>query len=745
MKNIQRILSGLLILILLFSTFPLSEVYAAGTVYYVKANATGSNDGSSWTNAYTSLQSAIAVATSGDEIWVAAGIYKPTNNINRKLSFTPKVGVAIYGGFAGTETLLSERNWATNVTTLSGNIGAQNSTSDNSFHVVYISKVDNVRLDGFTITDGNASATTANYFGGGIYSIGNENLTLENLMITSNLARLKGGGLYDAETIATKLTNVSFIANYADEGGAMFDSTTTSMALVNVSFVNNTADDGGGLSNVNASPSLKNVTFSENRVTGVGGGMQNKSVNFYASPTLLNVTFKNNTAREGGGMVNISYAEWDDQAYAYPQLTNVNFNGNSAKLSGGGMQNNSYAPPDFDYWGALDPILTNVNFFNNSAGTSGGGMENHFHANAHLTNVTFSSNSAATGGGISTKDYSNVVLQNVTFNKNFASDTGGWLYNENSTPSFAHVTASGNTAIGNTCGINNKNAKPSFANSIFWDNGTEYCSNSNATFENSIIQGGCPAGNTCIQSISANPLLSELKNNGGFTKTMSLATNSPALDIGNSSKCTTPDQRGVERPQGPFCDAGAYEKEQSAVTLSSQAVNDGWIVGFTKDSKDSIFSLGDDDQNRQYRAILSFNTASLSLPAGAIISSVRLKLKAQSDLATNLSLYYALGDLIFDIHKGPFGNDVGLELRDFNAASSKDDIGRVSKTPVNGLYIETWKKSIAPYINLNGSTQFRLRLAKLTNNDNTLNTMQFFSGDAVAADRPQLIVYYYVP
>src|SRR5690606_37580377 len=71
-----------------------------GSVVYVKHDAAGSGDGSDWTNAYTGLQEAISAAAGGTQIWVAAGIYKPTaNTTERTATFTLKDDVEIYGGF----------------------------------------------------------------------------------------------------------------------------------------------------------------------------------------------------------------------------------------------------------------------------------------------------------------------------------------------------------------------------------------------------------------------------------------------------------------------------------------------------------------------------------------------------------------------------------------------------------------------------------------------------------------------
>lgn len=106
------------------------------TIHYVKPTASGTGDGSSWANASADLKAMINASAGGDEVWVAAGTYKPTTDNNPYTSFSMAQGVAIYGGFAGIETQRSERDWATNETILSGDIGVQGVKSDNTYHVV---------------------------------------------------------------------------------------------------------------------------------------------------------------------------------------------------------------------------------------------------------------------------------------------------------------------------------------------------------------------------------------------------------------------------------------------------------------------------------------------------------------------------------------------------------------------------------------------------------------------------------
>lgn len=140
---------------------------------FVDKDATGNNDGTSWADAYTDLQDALT-NYNGNEIWVAEGTYKPHAS-DRTATFSIPSGANIYGGFAGTETAVNQRVAGSNTTILSGDLnGDDNATlldteptrQDNSYHVITLKgDVQNVVLDGFTISGGNANGGTDNSCG----------------------------------------------------------------------------------------------------------------------------------------------------------------------------------------------------------------------------------------------------------------------------------------------------------------------------------------------------------------------------------------------------------------------------------------------------------------------------------------------------------------------------------------------------------------------------------------------------
>ncbi len=147
-------------------------VTAPAAQVYVDINATGNNDGTSWTDAYTNLQDAIDNTNLPTQIWVAQGTYLPTAGTGngRTFKLENKV-VEIYGGFNGTETALNQRDFRNNVTILSGDLNGDDNANisnteatraDNSYHVVSLKGTGiGTIIDGFTISDGNANGSNS--------------------------------------------------------------------------------------------------------------------------------------------------------------------------------------------------------------------------------------------------------------------------------------------------------------------------------------------------------------------------------------------------------------------------------------------------------------------------------------------------------------------------------------------------------------------------------------------------------
>ena len=220
-------------------------------VLYVNADAAAGGDGSSWAAALRSLQDALQVqyCTAIREIWVAKGAYLPTPTTNRDLAFVMKNNLTIYGGFAGAETAVGQRNLNLNPTILSGDIGVVNNNSDNSFNIIRNdgNGLNNTAiLDGFIITGGNANKGTY---------VGN-----------------RGGGAININS-APSYFNCAFSGNNAVEyGGGMFNQNLAPL-VVNSVFAGNRALYGGGLYNESASTNVVNSTFAGNLATAEGGAI----------------------------------------------------------------------------------------------------------------------------------------------------------------------------------------------------------------------------------------------------------------------------------------------------------------------------------------------------------------------------------------------------------------------------------------------------------------------------------------
>lgn len=183
-------------------------------------------------------------------------------------------------------------------------------------------------------------------------------------------------------------------------------------------------------------------------------------------------------------------------------------------------------------------------------------------------------------------------------------------------------------------------------------------------------------------------------------------------------------------------------------TAQSVAVNDGWVLesgentnkGGSLNNGAATFNLGDDAANRQYRAILHFD---LNLPADAVIVRAALRIKKQGLSGTNP--FTTHGNILLDIRNGAFGNNPALQTSDFQAGASKNAAATLRNAPTDDWYAVSLPSANLGFLNLNGTTQLRLRFSKDDNNDQGADFLRFYSGNAGAANRPQLIVTYYIP
>lgn len=252
--------------------------FDAHRVIFVKANATGSNTGRSWANAHPSLQTALGAAEANDDIWVAAGTYKPGNS--RGDTFTLKTNVDIYGGFNGTESTLAARNFKNNIVLLSGDLNGNDNygttpagnISDNSIHVV---RGGNARLDGVTIQGGNSNGAqgTPDSVGGGLFIHGSSG-NYRNLIFKHNHSSDRSGCLYSESATDLRLNNIAFSHCSGNRFGVAAQFTLSSLQEV------------------------KNLVFDNNQGTGNGSSSILKIEGLVNSASFENIVMVNNTATD---------------------------------------------------------------------------------------------------------------------------------------------------------------------------------------------------------------------------------------------------------------------------------------------------------------------------------------------------------------------------------------------------------------------------------------------------------------
>lgn len=211
---------------------------------------------------------------------------------------------------------------------------------------------------------------------------------------------------------------------------------------------------------------------------------------------------------------------------------------------------------------------------------------------------------------------------------------------------------------------------------------------------------------------------------------------------------------------GNFVTGEIYTINKITITLVTESfrstgMNDGWVLeatensntGGSKNSSADIFKLGDDKQNRQYRAILHFPT--YYLPDNAVVTRVILTIKKRDVIGTDPFTTHQ--NIVIDIQNGMFGNFnlfsfLSLELVDFIAPASAYNVGTIQNNPAGDWYWSMLDSTAFSSINLTGITQIRLGFLLDDNNDSDEDAIRFYSGDYIGQrERPHLQIEYYLP
>ncbi|HSW60057.1 MAG TPA: choice-of-anchor Q domain-containing protein [bacterium] len=524
-------------------------------IIFVKADALGKNDGTSWVDAFTDLTDALESAgepSSTQWIWVAKGIYKPKKKMNdyecggsRCNNFAMRNNVSIICGFSGVESKIEERDFTKNETIFTGDLDEDGSLNENdSYHVFFNFNIDETSvIDGCIIEGGNAN----------FESSGEEHMKF-------------GGGINNINEVAAIIRNVVFRNNYGFIGGAMANMNNSAPLIENCTFENNRSVRGGAIANSMSSPKIVSSTFFGNFTTfentGFGGAIFN---NEGSSPEIEDSLFENNTSVDGGAMVNLDMS--------HPTITGTVFKNNTASRSGGAISNGNKSDPD----------IVNCLFRNNISSMGGGAIEIYQESYPRIVNSRFLFNKVTDegffyGGGILVNS-SSIDIINSLFAGNSA-NSGGAVAAQWAILNLVNSTVTLNTAKGYNSyggGVYNTgtDGESYIINSIIYDNYSEKLDNdisndltltevSYSNIKGCFVYGSwnSSCGEDKEWNIDLDPMFNDIKS-GDF----SLSADSPCIDKGSNDPFETEgiaenvvkDLLGNDRIINQTVDMGAYE------------------------------------------------------------------------------------------------------------------------------------------------------------------------------------------
>jgi hypothetical protein len=307
---------------------------ANAAVIRVRHNATGQNNGTSWLDAFVDLQSALAVAVAGDEVWVAAGVYRPAAAGGSLFAtLLLPADVVMLGGFAGDEAAAAQRDPQAHPTILSGDLQGNDAPNfgnrtDNAIHVVTLAPNDVAGvLDGFTVRGGRANGlAVADRRGAGLLASGGTT-RVRACVFTDNEASTGGGACCAAGGV--RFERCEFKSNRGSMyGGGLLLTGAGQTQLIDCLIAENIGGRGAGCFNEGGSqPRFERCLFRANE--GMIGSSSGAGFYERAMAVLIDCDFVQNSTGGGGGGLFV-------EATGQTKAVNTGFYGNEGLFDGGG-------------------------------------------------------------------------------------------------------------------------------------------------------------------------------------------------------------------------------------------------------------------------------------------------------------------------------------------------------------------------------------------------------------------------
>ena len=250
-------MKNLFTVILFLALLVFTSVYVYADVWYVDRDKLVSGDGKSWGGAFKFIWEATQFeAQDGDEVWVKRGTHELISPI---LVIT---ACEIYGGFAGWESMRSQRNPVANVTIIDG--------MNSVYHCFDVS--DHCVIDGFTIKRANCNGASAPADrGGGIYIKSGADITVANCIFRNNSGKW-GGAIWSDTGSDTSILNCRFIDNHITYTGGAVYLRPGVVTIDKCDFLSNQGNYAGAVFS-DASSTITDCYFESNTANDRGGAL----------------------------------------------------------------------------------------------------------------------------------------------------------------------------------------------------------------------------------------------------------------------------------------------------------------------------------------------------------------------------------------------------------------------------------------------------------------------------------------